>query len=206
MLIPPEIVYDLKTERSDVLPPLPMTMRLIPIVFYLAAFAAIVLVSLTLLQMRQTIAELEATRSRTVVAAKMLEEAASDRTALESRAKRASDLLQWVEGAVSLQPLVVGMARSLSARAAITELALARESDTTRQIQLSLKLQGADPNQLEQTIEAIRAASYRPFSARQAQQGNRIDYEASLIYQLPDAMPEPPGTGGPGGEEQEGEG
>lgn len=198
MLIPREIVHDLKTERADVLPPLPMAMRLVPISFYLIALATIGFATLTALQIAQAVGQLESAKARTLEATRQLETTTAARTDLDAQAKRASDFLQWVEGSVQVQPLVVAIARSISERSAITELALARDGESNRQIQLLLRFQGTDPTQIEETVEAIRNAAFRPFSPRQSQEGNRMDYEASLIRQvsgestLPDPQPATP--------------
>ncbi len=105
----------------------------------------------------------------------------TSRTALETRTKRAVDLLKWVEGSLGVQPLIVRISRSIESKSAITELSLSRDEKTSGQLALALKLQTAGPEQLEATVESIRQVGFRPFSARQSQDANRITYEATLI-------------------------
>lgn len=183
MLISPQPLHDLKTERVDILPPLPMALRLIPILFYLGAIGTIGLVTLTVLQIGKTAAELEATRLRAADIKKQMAEIQADRTALEGRTKQGVDLQQWVEGSVGVQALAVSINRSISEKSAITELALSRDEKSASQIQLSLKLQAADTSQLDMAVETIRKSGFRHFSAKQSQEGNRINYEATLIRQ-----------------------
>lgn len=185
MYIPPEIVHDLKTERTDVLPPLPAVVRLVPILFYLSAASGILLSVLTVLEIGRTTGELAAVRKRTAETRAQVSELTAARASLETRAKRASDFLQWVEGAVNVQPLAVSISRSIDAKSSITELALSRNEEAARQIQLALKFQAADASQLDATVEAIRQCEFRPFSAQQNMAGSHIDYEATLLRQTP---------------------
>lgn len=190
MKIEPEILHDLKTERPDVLPPLSMTLRLVPILFYLTAFGAVVLAGLTVAQIRQASGLLVAANERAAAAQTHLDETKVARTALEGRAKRASDVLRWVEGAVNVQPLAVAIARSTGQTAGIVELALTRGESSNRQIQLAIKLQAMGTDALEPVIEAIRESEFRPFSAQQSQAGNEVSYEATLIRQVDRAATE----------------
>ncbi|MGC1481717.1 MAG: hypothetical protein WA771_14550 [Chthoniobacterales bacterium] len=184
MRIAPEILHDLKTERAEVLPPLPIALRLVPILFYLAAFATILLASVTIAQIGQATGVLEGARQRATDAQTALNESKIARSALEARAKRASDVLRWVEGSVNVQPLAVSIARSTGEQASIIELALTRSDTANRQIQLALRLQANSTNELEPVLAAIRAADFRPFSAQQSQAENEVNYEASLIRQV----------------------
>lgn len=183
MKIASEILHDLKTERPDVLPPLSMTLRLVPILFYLSAFGAVVLAGITIAQIGQATSQLEQANRRATEAQTQFNATKTARTALEAKAKRASDVLRWVEGAVNIQPLAVAIARSTGERAGIVELALTRGDVASRQIQLALKLQATGTDELEPVIAAIRASEFRPFSAQQSQSENEISYEATLIRQ-----------------------
>ncbi len=197
MRIEPETIHDLKTERPDVLPPLSMTLRLVPILFYLSAFGAIVLAGLTIAQIGQASGQLEAVNRRAAEAQTQLDQTRTARASLEGRAKRASDILRWVEGAVNVQPLAVAIARSTDAGAGILELALTRRESANRQIQLTLKLQASGTAALEPVIEAIREADFRPFSAQQTQTENEISYEATLIRQTDRELPDVPTAAAP---------
>jgi len=179
--LPPEIVHDVKTESPDLLPPLPMVLRLIPILFYLSAFGAVLLLVLTFIQIRVGAVELENARQQEREATEDLGRIATERSQLEGRLKRASEIAAWVEGSIPLQPLVASIARSMDERSAINELVLARDRDQPIQIQLSLKMQTPVAEQLETTLAAIRDASFRAFQAEQSQTGTRIEYEVTLV-------------------------
>lgn len=193
MLISHENLHDLKNERGDVLPPLPVALRLVPILFYLSALGAVILVVITFLQIGHAAGQLENTRRETAEAKAQIAQTQASRTALEARTKHAADLLQWVEGSVGLQSLTVEISRSMTAKSAINELSFSRDEKNNSQLQFALKLQTADPSQLETTIEAIRKSTFRPFSAKQSQEGNRISYEATLIREVPTLLEASPG-------------
>ncbi len=183
MYIAPQITHDIKTERADVLPPLPNVLRIIPIIFYAIAALSLGLLGLTVYQIRGATVGLESAQKRAQETQRQIEETRAARATLENRAKLAANVLQWVEGATALQPLAVALGRSMGTKAALTELTLSRDEKAPRQIQLALKMQSADALQIESTIEAVRQSSFRPFSAKQSQEGNRVSYEVSLIHQ-----------------------
>lgn len=183
MLISPQIVHDLKTDHADILPPLPNVMRLIPVAFYFVTLAAIALLAATVIQIRTKSVTLETVRAEIVNTNQQIEETRAERSALEGRAKRAADILAWVEGSNAIQPLTVAIGRSVGERAGITELVLSRSEKASQQIQIAMKLQGSDAAQIEPIIDAIRMSDFRPFSAKQSQEGNRVNYEATLIRQ-----------------------
>ncbi len=183
MLISPQTIHDLKTDRADILPPLPHVMRLIPVAFYLVTLAALALLAATVIQIRTKSVTLETVRAETVNTNQQIEETRAARSALEGRAKRAADILTWVEGSNAIQPLTVAIGRSVGARAGVTELLLSRSEKSSQQIQIAMKLQGADAAQIEPIIDAIQRSDFRPFSAKQSQEGNKVNYEATLIRQ-----------------------
>jgi hypothetical protein len=183
-------VDDLKTERPDITPPLPATLRLVPILFYVVVLGGIVLSSLFLVVLRNAAADEQRWKAETAERTQRLNEVEAERRSLEGQAHRASDIVAWVEGARSLQPLVVEIIRSMSSSSSITSLALSRDPATATQVKLALKLNTQDPRQLDTTLEAIAARNFRTYNPNQTQSRGEIDYEATLLYQNPRSLPE----------------
>lgn len=183
MIIEPRVVHDLKTERPDVAPPLPATMRAIPLAFYLSALACVVLSAVFMLQLVKARTERDDWKSRATAAQTELTATKASRAALESEAKRASDFLAWVEGSRMVQPLVATIARSMGEKSSIVQLALERNDENPTQIRLKLKLLADHPDQLDRTLEAIAQDGFRAYSAQQTHTGGAMDYEATLIWQ-----------------------
>jgi hypothetical protein len=185
MHITHRIIDDFKTERPDVSPPLPTYLRLVPIVFYLVVLGGVVLSGLFFLILRNAAATEQQWKALSAERNRMVAEVQTDRSALERKARRASDIVAWVEGARAVQPLAVAIVRSMSGTASITSLGLSRDPAAATQIKLDLKLNAQDPRQLDTTLEAISASGYRSYNPNQTQNRGEIDYQATLLYQAP---------------------
>lgn len=182
-------VDDLKTERADITPPLPAYLRLVPILFYGFICGGVILCGLFLAGLRNAA---EAEKEWKALAADRTAELAkvqTNRGVLERQARRASDIVAWVDGARSLQPLVVGIIRSMEPSSSIASLGITRDPSSATQIKLILKLNSQNTHQLDTTLEEIAQRNYRAYNPNQTQSRGETDYEATLIYQRPREMP-----------------
>jgi len=185
MLITENRIDDFKTERKGVSPPLPMIMRLVPILFYLSLLFLAVVGSVASLR-----AKLSSDQRNTVVAKneelkKEIDSVKARRAALESEINQALDLEAWVLASMPLQPLVVAIIRSMGQDSEIVELSLERDAETPSQLRIGLKLNTASDKQLEKTLEVIRQMNYREFNPTQMRLQGNLDYKASLLWQDP---------------------
>jgi hypothetical protein len=183
MKIQHRIIDDLKTERHDITPSLQPLLRLVPILFYATIFGGIVLSAFFLLLLRNAASAEQNWKAETAEANRQLAEVQAGRTALEQQAKRAGDAVAWVEGSRSVQPLVVGMIRSIEPTSSIAGLTLSRDSATPTQIKFALKLNTQGTRQLDATLSEIASRNFRYYNPNQTQTRGEVDYEATLIYQ-----------------------
>lgn len=192
MLISDTKIDDFKTDRKDIAPPLPLVMRLVPILFYL---------SLVFLAVVGTVASLHAkfaSDRRTAVLARIetlksqIEQTKGQRAAVESEISEALDLEAWVLASMPLQPLIVAVIRSMGPDSEIVDLTLERDAETPSQLRIGLKLNTASDKQLEQTLQVIRDMHYREFNPTQTRVQGNLDYKASLLWQDPRAGRETP--------------
>ena len=90
----------------------------------------------------------------------------------------------WVEGSRQLQPLAVGVARSMNVKSSIEELSLVRDIENPHQIRIGVNFVNGGQKQLDSTLSAINGLGYRAYSANQTSgQGGQVDYQATLIWQ-----------------------
>jgi hypothetical protein len=183
MKIERRIIDDLKTERPDIAPSLPPLFRLVPVLFYASLAGGLALSAFFLVVLRNAASAEQTWKAETADLQRQLAGVQSSRTAVEKQARRASEVVAWVEGSRSLQPLVVAMIRSIDTSSSIAGLTLGRDPATPTQIKLSLKLNTQGSRQIDTTLAEISARNFRSYNPNQTQARGEIDYEATLIYQ-----------------------
>jgi hypothetical protein len=183
MKIEHRIVDDLKTERPDISPSLPAYLRLVPILFYTTILGGILLSAFFLFVLQNAAAAESQWNAQAAQRTQDLDNIQADRSSMEKQAKRANDIVAWVGGARSLQPLVVAIIRSMDSSSSIVGLALTRDPATPTQIKFTLQLNTQGARQLDATLEKITALNFRAYNPNQTQTRGETDYEATLIYQ-----------------------
>ncbi len=183
MLIYAKSIDDFKTERKDISPPLPVYLRLVPLIFYLTIGASILLNGLFFVRYSQANLEREETLRRDRQYKADLAESAQQRKELEDEAKKASDVAAWLSGARPLQPLLVEIARSIEENSTIVEVKLERDGESPAQIRFSLRLGSETPRQLDLTLVRLGEMRFRAYSPEQTVSKGEIDYKATLLWQ-----------------------
>lgn len=178
-------IDDFKSDRKDITPPLPVVLRLVPLLFYCSIAVAIILSSIFFIQFRLAVQKRDAHKAQTASIAAQTQDARNQRTALEAQIKKASDIQNWVASSRPIQPLLVEIIRSMGPRASIVDLRVDREIENPAQIKLGLKLATDSTKQLDLTMEKIYTLNYRAFSPTQTLGRGELDYKATLVHQDP---------------------
>jgi len=187
MQIVADQIDDLKSDRKDIMPALPMVLRLVPILFYGAVAFLLVIGALAFWNMRVATQKRDAVKERITSLQTEIAKTKAERAALETKIREATDLEAWVLASMPLQPLVVGIVRSMDPQSSIVDLKLERDAETPSQLRLGLRLNTNSDQQLEDTLEVIRRMNYREFSPTQTRVRGDLDYKASLLWQNPHA-------------------
>jgi len=185
-------IDDLKTERKDITAPLPMIMRLVPILFYGSLAFLVVIGSMASLRIKFADDRRKAVLRQVVDLKAKIAETKKQRSALEARIGEAVDLEDWVLASMPLQPLVVAIIRSMSPQSSIVDLTIERDAETPSQLRISMRLNSDSDKQLERTLEVIRSMNYREFNPTQTRVRGDLDYKASLLWQDPNSERQTP--------------
>ena len=185
------VCHDFKTERPDVGQPLPAVARVLPIAFYFATVASIVLTAFFYYRLRAASTSkaewLETEKQQT----KLIADLEKVTSSVKAEVKKAEEVVSWVEGTREVQKLCLTVTRSMAPESTIAELAIDRQKDNPAQIQIGLKLNGGgvrglQTQQIDETLKALEAVNYRSYSAQQNQaKGGALHYSATLIHQNP---------------------
>jgi hypothetical protein len=183
MQIHARTIDDFKTDRKGISPPLPVYLRILPIVFYLTIAAAILLNGLFVLRLSQADKDREASLARDKGIKAEIATATGERKAREKEAKKASDILAWLDSSRPLQPLLVAIARSIEPGSSLLSLRLDRPADNPTQIKFSIRLASDSARQLDLTLAKVADLRFRAFSPQQTVENGEFDYKATLIWQ-----------------------
>lgn len=188
-------IDDFKTDRKDITPPLPVILRLVPLLFYCSIAVAVILSALFFLQFRLATEKRDFHLANARDFESQTTAARGKRTALEAQIKKAMDIENWVAGSRPVQPLLVDITRSMDPKSAILDLRVTRDADSPSQLSLAMRLSTASTKQLDRTLETLAAQEFRTFSPTQSFNKGELDYRATLVRQsrLGDrtATPEP---------------
>jgi len=178
-------IDDFKSDRKDITPPLPVILRLVPLLFYCSIAVAVILSSLFFIQFQLAIKKRDSHTVQAGSISTQIQDARNQRTALESQIKKATDIQSWVAGSRPIQPLLVEIIRSMGPRSSIVDLRLDRSAENSAQIKMSLKMGTDSTKQLDRTVEKISLMNYRAFSPVQTLGRGELDYKATLVHQDP---------------------
>ncbi len=182
MLIADTKIDDFKTPRKDIAPPLPMVMRLAPILFYLSLVFLVVVGSVASWRAKVSSDQRNAVTARIESLKAEIEQTKNERAALEKEIVRATDLEAWVLASMPLQPLVVEIINSMGPQSEIVDLTIERDAETPSQLRLHLTLNTASDKQLDETLAVIQGRQYREFNPTQTRVQGNLDYKASLLW------------------------
>jgi ribosomal protein S8 len=176
-------VDDFKTERKSIAPPLPPYLRLVPLLLYASILAAILFNALFLVRFSQASGAKEQMQIQNRQCLAEKDQISTQRQQMEKETKKATDIVNWVEASVPLQPLVLEIARAVSDGGLINELSLTRSEDNPAQVKLLLRMASDNPNQLEEVQQKITQAQFRIYSPEQSMEKGELDYRATLLWQ-----------------------
>jgi hypothetical protein len=174
-------IDDFKTERKDLLPPLPTIFRLVPLLFYLSIVFFAVVGSVGVWHSRVAQERRVSLLGETAALQAEIEQTKAARVSLDDRALEAMDLENWVLGSMPMQPLVVEIMRSVGTNSSIANLSLERDPETPSQLKLALTLRTDSDAQLDTTLAAIRKLNYIDLSPTQSMVQGNLEYRATLL-------------------------
>jgi len=175
-------IDDFKTPRKDLMPPLPLLYRLVPIVFYLSLVFLAVVGSLAMWHKRvETMRYLEMVRQKKAVTEEIATTKAA-RAALEEGYRESASLYDWVESSMPLQPMIIAILKSMKDGSKIVDLSLERDAESPSQLRLALTVNTDSEDQIQETLKVIREKmNYLEFSPTQSKSKGNIEYRALLV-------------------------
>lgn len=157
------VMHDLKPERTDLAPPLPAFLMLLPVLVYVAVIAAVGLGALFTVRAKQFQAD-ERTESdaeqdvNRMVASLVLEQKTVDDANIKAR-----EVIGWISSTQPLMDVVVAVINSVKTGNTLSSMRLARSLDRPDHVEMRLQINSGGTVQKEETVQALVKAGYQTF-------------------------------------------
>lgn len=175
------ICHDFKTPRRDASGRLPNIFMLVPVLFYLALLGGTALNVKFYLDYRKSVTERDNWKrfqaERDTARAQFEVQLAG----IESEARRAGKLAEWIETTRTMQPICMAVARSVPAEISLSELSLERAADMASRINLAVRINGGTTQEVGRIQEAIVGQHYRPVNSQQIKNPDNLEFRTMLV-------------------------
>lgn len=177
------ICHDFKTPRTDTSRRLPNSFKLVPAFFYVALIGGAYFMTtdwMAYKKAQQEVADAEdIAKNHKAVTKQMTAEKAS----LDAETQKAQELAKWMEGARSLQPISVAIARAMPPEVRLSDLVIERSSQIPSNLSLAVRINGGSATDVAQIENSITRLNYRSYSPQQSKEGEIVEFRSTLVRQ-----------------------
>ncbi len=178
------VCHDLKREIEPVSPPLANSLRVIPVLFFVAVAGCAFFTAYFVIQKGAAQRAKMAQERVLAEEKKKTAQVQMKQKALEEDVNKAESMIAWVKGSDVIQPLAMTINKSIDPhQATINRLKLKRAEKNPWQIQMEIKFNGSDPSILEETLLNLEAARYKKFTPRRTYDEEGLNFSATLVKQ-----------------------
>jgi hypothetical protein len=172
------VLQDFKTERNDILPPLPAVLKIVPIGFVATLLGFLGMVGYSLKEEKVIKGQIEERRLAQVNEQNQMVALQALESSLSGEVKQAMEVKDWVASSTEVYPLVMKIARTVSKETTISDLTIGRDEENPAHLKMSLKLNS--PRGLEQAEilaqeiqDSLRLRQYN-FTTTPAENDNEV--------------------------------
>ncbi len=176
------LCHDFKSPRADASRRLPATFRFIPIAFYAITVGGCYFVTMDTLKLRRAENDRVAAEQIKTEHEETKAKLDAEKLTIDLERARAEEVAKWVEGTRVVQPICVQAARAVGGEVRIAEMSLSRNAELPAQIDVALRLTGAETAHVASVETAFTKLNYRPYSPQQARSKDTIDYRSTLVF------------------------
>jgi hypothetical protein len=178
------ILTDFKTERNDILPPLPGALRIIPIGFYVGLLGLVGIAGYSFYETRNLNEETNLKRQQEQGELARIRDLQVKESGLAKEKKDALEVQSWISSNSEVYPLVRKIAQSVADDTTISELTLTRLEDNASHIKMKTTLYSAHGgDQIESLVQSISDSlslrNYGPTMLPSEKDQNDITYECN---------------------------
>lgn len=157
------IMHDLKTERTDLAPPLPAILMVLPVLFYAAAAGSIGLGALFTVKAKQAQTDERREMDSEQEVNRMITSLAQEQKVIDETNTRAREVETWVDSTQPLMDVVVAVINSVKTGNTLSSMRLARSSERPDHIEMRLQINSGGTVQKEETVQSLVKSGYQTF-------------------------------------------
>jgi len=176
------LCHDLKTPRTDVSKRLPPIFFVVPVLFYIIALGGSFVGVKSFMSYRE--AQARRDNWQAAIAGQEAEKAELEekKNAITVEKWKAEKLALWVEGTRALQPITIGINRSMPPEITLGELSMERSLDLPAQIILTVRINNGGVDEVSKIQNVITGLSYRPYNSQQTKLGDSLEFKSMLVW------------------------
>jgi len=180
------IMHDLKPERTDLAPPLPAILMVLPVLFYVGTAATIGLGTLFTVKTKQAQAsetrEMEGEQEVNRKIATLVQQ----QKVIEETTSRATEVVSWISSTQPLGEVVAAVVNSVKISNTLSSLRLSRSADRPEHVEMRVQINSGGTVQKEDTVQSLVKAGWQTFkddliAANKDDRLGDVTYTATLV-------------------------
>ena len=156
-------IHDLKPERPDLTPPLPVVMMLLPVLFYVAAVGSVGFGAFSLIKTKQAQADEQRENDGEQTANRTKTTLAAEQKVLDETHTKAKEVETWMKSTQPLMDIVGAVVNSVRTGNTLSSLRLSRSPDKADHVDMRVEINSGGTIQQQETVQAIIKSSYQTF-------------------------------------------
>ncbi len=182
----PPLMHDLKPERSDLSPPLPRVLMLLPVLFYLGAAASIALGALFTVKTKQAQSDEQRAMDEEQAVRLQITALQQDQKVVEEAQARAKEVEAWMHSTQPLMEVVTAVINSVRPGNTLSSLRLSRSPEKPEYVEMRVEINSGGTVQKEETVQALVKEGYQTFkddlvSPNKNDRLGEVTYTATLV-------------------------
>lgn len=173
-------MHDLKPERTDLAPPLPAVLMVLPILVYVSAIAAVGLGALFTIKAKQAQAEERSEMDAEQNVNRMIASVVLEQKVIDETSAKAREVETWIDSTQPLMDVVVSVINSVKGSNTLSSMRLARSQERPDHVEMRLQINNGGTQQKEDTVQSLIKSGYQTF--RDDLVGDKNDRFGDVTY------------------------
>ena len=180
------IMHDLKSDRPDLSPPLPVVMMLLPVLFYLSAVGSVGFGALCLMKIKQAQSDEQREVDSEQTASRTKTTLVAEQKVIDETHAKAREVETWMKSTQPLMEIVTAVVNSVKTGNTLSSLRLSRSQDKPDHVDMRVEINSGGTIQQQETVQALMKSNYQTFrddiiSPDKSDRSGAVTYTTTLV-------------------------